>query len=195
MGGIKEKFLLHVCCAPCSIVAIQELKDRFDLTVFFFNPNIYPLEEYLKRKKEVVKLCEEWRVTMIDADNNQQEWWNAVRGLENCPEGGERCKKCFHLRLAKTADLASEKKFDWFDTSLTSGRNKKTSVIHEICRELEKNRGVNFFAADWKKNGRQELSVKMVNEKNIYRQDYCGCFFSWQARMSRVNRNTSSTVF
>ncbi|MBI5222080.1 MAG: epoxyqueuosine reductase QueH [Candidatus Magasanikbacteria bacterium] len=173
------KFLLHTCCAPCGIAVIDELKSQYDLTVFFYNPNIYPEEEYLKRKKYVIQICQEWRIPMIDMDYEVDKWNEVVRGLENEPEGGARCLKCFGLRLERTARYAKENNFDIFCTTLTSGRNKKAEVINPIGLELGVKYGVKFFATDWKKAGRQQKARKMVEERGIYRQNYCGCKFSF----------------
>ncbi|MFZ2189213.1 MAG: epoxyqueuosine reductase QueH [Candidatus Magasanikiibacteriota bacterium] len=177
-----QKFLLHTCCAPCSIAVIDELKSQYDLTVFFYNPNIYPEEEYLKRKKEVVKVCEEWGVKIIDFDYDQSSWDEAIKGLENEPEGGARCPKCFAMRLEKTAQCAKENNYDIFCTTLTSGRNKLAEIINPIGRMLGEKYGVEFLEADWKKEGRQEKGKCMVQERNIYRQDYCGCKYSLQTK-------------
>src|SRR3989339_783281 len=119
-----KRFLLHTCCAPCSIAVIDELKNQFDLTVFFYNPNIYPEEEYLKRKKEVVKICEEWSVPMVDMDFEPKKWHGYIKGLEKEKEGDLRCVKCLQLRLDKTAHYAKKNNFNFFSTSLSSGRNK-----------------------------------------------------------------------
>lgn len=173
-----KKFLLHTCCAPCSIAVIDELKKQFELTVFFYNPNIFPEEEYFKRKNEVIKFCGEWGVAMVDMDNETETWNKKIAGLEKEPEGGARCPICFAVRLEKSAAYAAEKDFDVFGTSLTSGRNKKAEVIHPLGHALAKKYGIIFFDEDWKKNGRQELGRKMVNERGIYRQNYCGCRFS-----------------
>ncbi|MBI4427202.1 MAG: epoxyqueuosine reductase QueH [Candidatus Magasanikbacteria bacterium] len=172
------RFLLHACCAPCGIAVIDELKSQYDLTVFFYNNNIYPEEEYLKRKKYVVQICDEWLIPMIDFDYNQTDWREAVQGLENEPEGGARCSKCFRLRLETTARYAKENNFDIFCTTLTSGRNKKAEVINPIGVEVGLKYGVMFFETDWKKAGRQQKARKMVEERGIYRQNYCGCRFS-----------------
>ena len=174
-----EKFLLHTCCAPCSIAIVDELKNKFDLTVFFYNPNIHPVEEYLKRKAEVVKVCREWEVPMIDMDYEVGEWHRQVaRGLESAKEGGARCALCFRFRLAKTAEYAEANGFDYFGSSLTSGRNKKADVINPIGEASARNYQVKFYDVDWKKGGRQEKGRKMVEERGIYRQDYCGCVYS-----------------
>ena len=197
-----SKFLLHTCCAPCSIAIIDELKSKYDLTVFFYNPNIYPESEYLKRKDEVVKVCEEWGVKMIDEDYEIEKWNEAVKGLENEPEMGARCTVCFKLRLERTAQYASENNFDIFSTSLTSGRNKKALIINPIGLELSKKYNVEYLVEDWKKAGRptsatsfakasevkkatagkqesrQEKATRLINERGVYRQDYCGCQYS-----------------
>ncbi|MCX6782246.1 MAG: epoxyqueuosine reductase QueH [Candidatus Magasanikbacteria bacterium] len=175
---MAKRLLLHTCCAPCSIAIIDELKKQYDLTVFFYNPNIYPETEYLKRKVEVVRVCAKWDVPMVDADYEMVEWDRAVSGLEHEPEMGERCSACFAMRLAKTAEYAAHNGFDIFSTSLTSGRNKKADVINPIGERLAEKYGIKYLAEDWKSAGRQEKSRKMVEEKGVYRQNYCGCRFS-----------------
>ena len=178
-----EKFLLHTCCAPCSIAIVEELKDKFDLTVFFYNPNIFPEAEYLKRKEQVIKVCNEWGVKMVDQDYEHEKWRETVKGMEMEPEMGARCSACFSFRLANAVQYASENKFDYFDTSLTSGRNKKAQIIHPIAQFLADKFGIKFYGEDWKKGGRQERGRKMVIEKGIYRQNYCGCEFSLRDRI------------
>lgn len=197
-----KKFLLHTCCAPCSIAIIDELKDQYDLTVFFYNPNIYPEEEYLKRKKYVIQVCEEWGVKMVDADYDQEMWNTAVKGLEKEPEGGSRCAVCFKMRLEKTAEYAKENGFDIFSTSLTSGRTKRAEIINPIGQILADKYGLEYLSEDWKKGGRptsatsfvkttkvkkatagkqesrQEKATRLINERGIYRQSYCGCRYS-----------------
>jgi hypothetical protein len=171
-----QKFLLHTCCAPCSIAIIDELKNQFDLTVFFYNPNIFPREEYLKRKAEVVKVCEEWQVPMIDQDGDADEWHEKVaKGLEMVEEGGERCHLCFRFRLAKAAEYAGKNNFEYYSSSLTSGRNKPAIIINEIGENFAKIYKIKFYDVDWKKDGRQEKGRKMVDDRGIYRQNYCGC--------------------
>ena len=174
-----KKFLLHTCCAPCSIAVIDELKNQFDFTVFFYNPNIYPEAEYIRRKAEVIKICDEWTVPMVDYDYDAQAWHAKVgAGLEREPEGGERCSLCFKFRLAKTAAYAAKNGFQYFGTSLTSGRDKKAEVINPIGHLFAKEYKIKFYAADWKKDGRQEKGKQLVKERKIYRQNYCGCEYS-----------------
>jgi len=173
-----KKLLLHTCCAPCGIAIIDELRPKYDLTVFFYNPNIFPEEEYLKRKTEVIKVCREWAVPMVDADYETKKWDNKTAGLENEPEMGARCPVCIGLRLEKAAEYAKNNDFDLFGTTLTMGRNKKAEAINPLGLSSAEKFGVKFFVADWKKSGRQEKAKKMVAERGIYRQNYCGCRFS-----------------
>ena len=193
-----QKFLLHTCCAPCSIAVIDELKNQYALTVFFYNPNIFPEAEYLKRKGEVIKVCKEWNVEMVDADYENNYWFELVLGLENEPEMGARCPVCFKMRLEKTAQYAKDNNFDIFCTTLTSGRNKKAEIINPIGKSLGEKYGVEFLEADWKKDGRptsakatagkqesrQEKATRLINEQGIYRQNYCGCKFSLPKTLS-----------
>jgi predicted adenine nucleotide alpha hydrolase (AANH) superfamily ATPase len=158
---------------------IDELKTEFDLTVFFYNPNIHPESEYLKRKAEVIKICLEWNIPMVDMDYDAKEWCDKIgKGRELEQEGGERCLLCFKFRLAKTAEYAAHNGFHYFGTSLTSGRNKKAEIINPIAKEFAKQHKIKFYDADWKKGGRQEKAAKMIAERGIYRQNYCGCAYS-----------------
>lgn len=190
-----KKLLLHTCCAPCGIAIIDELKSRFQLTVFFYNPNIFPEEEYLKRKAEVIKVCREWGIPVVDMDYEAEQWDKAVAGLEKEPESGTRCLTCFQFRLAKAAEYTAQNNFDYFASTLTMGRNKKAETINPIGLALAKKFGIKFYEEDWKKNGpkaeqsslqgkpvskesRWEKNRRMVAERNIYRQNYCGCKYS-----------------
>lgn len=195
-----KKLLLHTCCAPCSIVIIDELKSQYDLTVFFYNPNIHPEEEYLKRKEQVIKLCDELGVKMVDEDRQrvlcinderqnvdnldygQDEWYEKVKGLEQEPEGGARCVQCFSMRLKRSAEYGAQHGYDIFATSLSSGRNKKALLINAIAERHAQDFGLAYLSGDWKKGGRQEKGRQMVADRDIYRQDYCGCVYSTRDR-------------
>ncbi|MEI7749957.1 MAG: epoxyqueuosine reductase QueH [Candidatus Moraniibacteriota bacterium] len=179
---MRERFLLHVCCAPCGIAVIDELRKSYDLWVLFYNPNIFPEEEYRKRKREVIRVIEGWGVPMIDEDYDTASWDVAVEGFETEVKGGKRCLACFRLRLFHVAEVASELDFHVFGTTLTSGRNKSSLIIDPIGEEAATRYGVRYYAEDWKKGGRQEIARKMVAERGIYRQDYCGCRFSLRDR-------------
>ncbi len=179
---MPEKFLLHVCCAPCSIVVIDELRGAYELSVLFFNPNIHPEEEYLKRKAAVVRLCQEWGVPMIDEDYMPGEWDESVRGLEAEPEGGLRCRACFAFRLLRAAAVASERGISLYGTTLTTGRNKRAIIINPIGEAAGAHHGIRYYPEDWKKGGREERSRTLVRERGIYRQNYCGCRYSIRDR-------------
>ncbi len=178
MAVIYEKFLLHTCCAPCGIAVIDELRETYDLSVLFYNPNIYPEAEYLKRKAEVIRVCEEWGIPMIDQDYESETWEKAVKGLEGEPEGGARCGVCFRERLFHTAKVAAGLGIRLFGSTLTTGRNKRAIVITPIGLAAGKRYGVAYYAEDWKKKGREEKGRSMVRERGIYRQNYCGCRYS-----------------
>ena len=180
-----EKLLLHTCCAPCSIAVIQDLIKTHQVTVYFFNPNIFPVEEYDKRKNEVIRVCEMWQVKMIDEDYIHQAWQEKIVGFESEPEGGKRCAICFDLRLHQTAQKAKELGYDIFSTTLTSGRYKKAEIINPIGEGIAKANNIKFLSADWKKDGRQERAQQLVCDNKIYKQKYCGCEFSLQATQER----------
>ena len=175
---MSEKFLLHTCCAPCGIAVIDELRTEFDLSVLFFNPNIYPEEEYMKRKSEVVRVCTEWSVPMIDMDYAPEEWETRVRGLEREPEQGKRCFTCIGIRLDRSAREAKYRGFGVFGTTLTMGSRKSARVIFPIGEVVARRYDLTFFAEDWKKKGREIVARRMVRERSIYRQNYCGCRYS-----------------
>lgn len=174
----KSKFLLHVCCGPCSVAIFAELSVKFYVTVHFYNPNIYPEAEYHKRKAEVIKICDELNIMVIEEEYEVKEWLKRIVGYENEPEGGKRCDICFQMRLEKAAQYAKKHGFEYFSTSLTSGRNKYAKIINPIGVEVGRKYGVKFYEEDWKKKGRQEKAARLIKEKNIYTQDYCGCIYS-----------------
>lgn len=188
---MRERFLLHTCCAPCGIAVIDELRKSYDLTVLFYNPNIHPEAEYLKRKREVVRVCEEWGIPMIDEDYDVAAWDDAVKGLASEPEGGARCGSCFRHRLFHAAKVASGSDFPIFGSTLTSGRTKSATDIDPIGATAAEAFGIRYHDEDWKKCGRQERARTMVRERGIYRQDYCGCRYSLQARRSTRKETTS----
>ncbi len=175
---MRQTFLLHTCCAPCGIAVIDELRRTFSLSVLFFNPNIFPEEEYIRRKREVVRVCEEWEIPMIDLDYRPEEWDERVRGLEGEPEQGKRCFTCIGMRLDRSAREAKERGFALFGTTLTMGSRKSAKVIFPIGEAAAGRYGLLFYAEDWKKKGRESTARNMVRERGIYRQNYCGCRYS-----------------
>lgn len=175
---MKEKLLLHTCCAPCSVYVINKLREKFILTVYFYNPNIFPEEEYLQRLAEIKDFCQRKKINYIEADYSQKKWFNFIKGYENEPERGQRCDLCFLHRLAKVAEYAKENDFDWFTTTLTNGRQKKSFQVLQAGRKAEDKHRVKFLAADFKKNSGVQISDWLSKQMDMYKQDYCGCVFS-----------------
>jgi len=175
---MKEKILLHACCAPCSIYVINQLRENFDLTVYFFNPNIFPEEEYLQRLAEVKDFCTRKKINYIEDDYAQKDWFRYVQGYENEPERGRRCDFCFMNRLGKTAQYAKDNGYDWFSTTLTMGRQKDSWQVIKIGRKMEDKHGVKFWSQDFKKKYGTQISDWLAEQLGLYKQDYCGCVFS-----------------
>lgn len=182
-----KKMLLHTCCAPCSTAVIERLSADYNITVLYYNPNIYPTEEYNKRKSEQIRYIQILQqkgldINYLDCDYNQNEFFDAVKGLETQPEGGNRCEVCFRLRLNYTAKLAKEKGFDVFATSLSVSPHKNAELLNKIGQELSKKYDIEYLVSDFKKKDGYKRSIILSKENNIYRQNYCGCKFSiwWQ---------------
>lgn len=186
LGDEVPSLLLHSCCAPCSSHCIEYLSQYFNITVLYYNPNIYPEEEYIKRKNEQKRLIAEmntkYAVKMLDCDFEGERFFKMAKGLENAREGGERCFKCYRLRLSKTADEAKKHLFDYFTTTLTISPLKNAEKINEIGFELAKEYGVNWLPSDFKKKEGYKRSIELSKEYNLYRQNYCGCIFSQRVR-------------
>ena len=187
LNRIKEKgkvptILLHSCCAPCSSHVITFLKDYFDITIIYYNPNIYPYEEYKKRKDEQIRLLNEIKsknkLNIIDCDYDNNIYEKTIKGLEQEKEGGTRCYKCFWLRLDKTAQIAKENNYDYFSTTLTISPYKNSTVINEIGKELETIYNITWLYSDYKKKDGYKKSIQLSKEYNLYRQNYCGCIYS-----------------
>ena len=174
--------LLHSCCAPCSSSVIERLSPFFNITILYYNPNIEPREEYLKRKEEqknlLLKLPHENGLDMIDADYDNDQYHMDIKGLESEPERGARCYKCYKKRLEYTAKKASEDGYEFFGTTLTLSPYKVSSWINEIGLELQKTYGVNFLISDFKKREGYKRSIELSKKYSLYRQDYCGCIYS-----------------
>lgn len=184
----KPTLFLHSCCAPCSSYCIEELVKFFRLTVFYYNPNIDTDEEYEKRKNEQKRFIAEFapEVEFIGEEHESEEFYKAVKGLENEPEGGKRCRVCFALRLSKTVEKAKENGYEFFATTLTISPLKNAKVINEVGFELERTYGVKYLPTDFKKRGGYLRSTVLSERYGIYRQNYCGCVFS---RESRTEKN------
>ena len=172
----KKTLLLHSCCAPCSSYVITYLKDYFDITILYYNPNIEPIEEYNKRKEEQIRLCKLFNIKVLNCDYDNDLFHETVLGLEKCKEGGSRCFKCYELRLRKTASLASN--YDFFGTTLTVSPFKNSNKLNEIGLILEKEYNVKYLVSDFKKKEGYKKSIILSKEYNLYRQDFCGCIYS-----------------
>lgn len=176
----RKSILLHSCCAPCSSYVIELLLNDFDITVLYYNPNIFPKEEYLKRKKEQIRLIKELNnkyVNFIDCDYDNEVFEKTIIGLEHLKEGCKRCEECILLRMKKTA-LLSLNKYDFFGTTLTVSPHKNSKMINEIGKELEEEYDVRFLYSDFKKKDGYKKSIEISKGHNLYRQNYCGCKYS-----------------
>lgn len=178
--------LLHSCCAPCSSYVIEYLSNYFNITILYYNPNISPKEEYLKRKEEQIRFIKEFKtenkLDILDCDYNYDEFLNTIKGLENELEGGIRCFKCYRLRLEKTALEAKLNNYDYFGTTLTVSPYKNSKKLNEIGSELEQIYNIKYLYSDFKKKEGYKRSIELSKIYNLYRQDYCGCIYSKRER-------------
>lgn len=171
--------LLHSCCAPCSSAILEWLMHHgFAPTVFYFNPNIFPREEYETRKNEAVRYCRKLGVPFIDGDYDHEKWRTAVKGLENEPERGARCRVCFGERMRATALAAHANGFTHFTTTLAGSRWKRLEQIREAAEEAAALTGTHYWDVDWKKGGLQNRKGEILKEEGFYNQQWCGCEFS-----------------
>ncbi len=174
----KPKLLLHTCCAPCSTACIERLKDHFDITAYFYNPNMDTRDEYELRASELARFCEKIGVNYVLEDYNKTEFLNTVKGKELEPEGGARCFICYRLRLAKTKDYAEKNGYEYFATALTVSPLKNTAVLNQTGFDLADGGKVKYLPSDFKKKNGYLRSIELSNEYGLYRQNYCGCEFS-----------------
>lgn len=175
----KKKLLLHSCCGPCSTACIEKLIKYFDVTIFYYNPNIYPHEEFDKRLVNQEKVLKHFKgVKIVVPDYEEQIFLQNVKGLELQAEGGLRCEECFKLRLKQTAIYAKLNGYDYFGTTLTVSSHKDEQKINQIGLKIANETNVNFLFADFKKHDGYKRSVDLSHEYGLYRQNYCGCRFS-----------------
>lgn len=172
----RPKLLIHACCAPCSSEVLNELKEYFEITVYYYNPNIYPLEEYEKRYDEFSKLPYEY--DLIKGEYDESIYDKAVEGLENLGEFSTRCYKCFEFRLEESARYAKENGYDYFTTTLSISPYKKSTWINEIGNRLALKYNINYLYSDFKKKEGYKKSIELSKKYNLYRQHYCGCKYS-----------------
>lgn len=174
-----QKILLHSCCAPCATFSSLDLVEReFRPMLFFYNPNIHPKTEYDKRVEEIKKWAEVNQFDLFVGEYDTENWFELMRGLENEPEGGERCRKCYQMRLQKTAQMAKELGLDLMTTTLTISPHKKAEVINVIGQKIAEELGIKYWDSDFKKQDGYKKSCEISAQHEFYRQDYCGCVFS-----------------
>ena len=180
--GRVPKLLLHSCCAPCSSYVLEYLSEFFEITVFYYNPNIYPPQEYDKRVIEqqelIKKLTAKYPISFVCGEYDKEVFYAMAKGIEEAKEGGVRCFGCYELRLEETARLAKESGFDYFTTTLSISPLKNAEKLNEIGIRLGKEYGVPYLVSDFKKRNGYKRSTELSKEYNLYRQDYCGCEFS-----------------
>ena len=180
IGETKPKLLIHSCCAPCSSYVLEYLEKYFEITVLYFNPNIYPEEEFYKRLEEQKRLIRsmELDINVIEVGYESELFYDAVKGFEKEPEGGRRCEKCFMLRLDKTAEIAKEQRFDFFTTTLSISPLKDEQLLNSIGETLAEKYGVPYLYSDFKKKNGYKQSIELSKKYDLYRQNYCGCVYS-----------------
>lgn len=192
--GLKEqdkvpRLLLHSCCAPCSSYVLEYLSRYFEITVYFYNPNIYPPKEYIRREEEQGRLIGEMKfvhpVTLQTGAYEPDEFYRIVKGFEKEPEGSERCFRCYELRLQEAAKIAQAGRFDFFTTTLSISPLKSAEKLNEIGEKLGKEYRVRYLPSDFKKKDGYKRSVELSKEHNLYRQDYCGCVFSQTEKQAK----------
>ncbi len=184
--GIKPKLLLHSCCAPCSSAPLEELCRHFEVTVLYYNPNIYPESEFHKRSKEQEKFCTDFakggEISFVAAKYDSEDFCRVSKGFENEKELGKRCTQCYRLRLEKCAEYASQNGFDYFTTTLSVSPLKDAQRLNEIGLELSEKYNVRYLTSDFKKKNGYKRSCELSEQFGIYRQDYCGCIYSMVER-------------
>ncbi len=193
----KPRLLLHICCAPCSSYVLEYLSEYFNITLFFYNPNITSKNEYNYRIDEAKRLIAEMplsgKVDFLSGRYDISEFFAVAKGFENEPEGGERCFRCYELRLRETADFAKKNGFDYFTTTLSISPYKNAEKLNDIGKSLSEEYGVKYLFSDFKKKNGYKRSIELSSIYNLYRQDYCGCIYS-EAEMKRRKMNESNDI-
>ena len=189
----KKTLLLHACCAPCSSYVLEYLSKYFDITLFFYNPNIYPEEEFRFREDELRRLIGEMPlpsgVNIISGRYDPSEFFDIARGYEELHEGDERCRRCYALRLEESARAAKEGGFDYFCTTLSISPYKNAEWLNTIGKEMSEKYGVGYLFSDFKKKNGYKRSCQLSEQYSLYRQDYCGCVFSKREAEKRRKEN------
>ena len=189
-GESRPRVLLHVCCGPCSSAVLEYLTRYFELTLLWYNPNIYPEAEFELRFETLKKLIRDMglaeKLTLMALPHRSEEYYARVKGLEEEPEGGRRCTECFRLRLEETAKIAAAQDFDFFCTTLTLSRHKDAVRINALGEEIAQKTGARWLPSDFKKRDGENRSIELCERYNVYRQLYCGCEYSLKKRESHA---------
>lgn len=189
-NGEVPTLFLHSCCAPCSSYCLEYLSDYFRITVFYYNPNIYPEKEYDKRVEEqkhfIERLPAKYPISFVEGHYDKERFYEMAKGLENIKEGGERCFLCYELRLRESAEMARRMRMDYFTTTLSISPLKNAAKLNEIGDRLAAEYGVKYLNSDFKKKNGYKRSVELSEEYGMYRQYYCGCVFSKKQRDEEI---------
>lgn len=196
--GIVPKLFLHVCCAPCSSYCLEYLLQYFEITVFYYNPNISPEQEYekrveelkhlLKRQEELSEYAKTYPVHFIEGKYEPEKFYKMAEGMEKLPEGGERCFACYKLRLKEAAEYAAKGQYDYYTTTLSISPHKNAQKLNEIGEQIAKEYGISWLPSDFKKKNGYRRSCELSDQFGLYRQDYCGCVFSKQEAERRRSK-------
>ncbi len=193
--SVKPRLLLHACCAPCSSYCLEYLNRFFDITLYFYNPNIFPEEEYVYRAGELEGLLKKMgldNVNLVREEYDDREFFDRVKGLENEPERGARCTVCYRLRLERAVEYAKKNGFDYITTTLSISPYKDADRLVSIGEKLAEGRNVKYLTSDFKKKNGYKRSIELSSEYGLYRQDYCGCVYSKnEKRKSDENKKDS----
>lgn len=183
-SGKKPKLLLHVCCAPCSSYVLEYLGEHFEITAYYYNPNISPESEYILRLDELKRLVRETKsgAAVVAGEYEPERFFELAKGREAEPEGGERCALCYRLRLGKSGEYAAANGFDYFTTTLSISPYKNAEKLNTIGGEIAQKLGIKYLYSDFKKKNGYKRSIELSKEYGLYRQDYCGCVFSAAAK-------------
>ena len=188
------RVLLHSCCGPCSSSVLETLTQYFDVTLLWYNPNLYPAAEFERRFQAQTEIIEKMgladRVNILAESYRSEEYYAQIKGLENEPEGGKRCEQCFRLRLTEAAEIARRDGYDYFCSTLTVSRHKDAELINTVGEEISRAVGVKWLPSDFKKRGGEDRSVELSEKHGIYRQLYCGCEFSLRRREQAAGEQT-----
>lgn len=193
------QLLLHSCCAPCSSYCLELLSQYFEVTVFYYNPNIYPPEEYEMRVEEQNRFIREFPakhpISFVEGSYNTEKFYKMAKGMEQVKEGGERCFSCYELRLRESAEYAKANGFDFFTTTLSISPLKNAARLNEIGEKLETEYGIKYLYSDFKKQNGYKRSTEISNEYEMYRQYYCGCVYSKKQRDDEIAlRNAQNEI-